>query len=295
MEIVSVIFNSGYDYYVNDDDYGLGEIFLYDVGVGYIIQMLDLIIVVCVIVIVFDGLKFDIYVMLFQVQNGDLFMLDYNNCGYFDNFQILLIEIISFYLMNYLVYYVLLNVENIMIVLLDILDGIVDGENIGEVMGFGYDDVNVLNDQGGDVIINDDDVIFGNGGDDSIDGVGGNDIIYGDNVVGLNGYVQGELLVNGVLEVGVGIGGQYYNVDVEGWILGVGVFEVWGFGFEYEILQDGGNFVELDCGSEVDQILQDVMIVDGLIYILIVDVKQCIEGLDDQVEVYFGGILVGVI
>jgi len=58
-------------------------------------------------------------------------------------------------------------------------DGIVDGEDSGEVMELGYDDSNAPTDGGGDKITNDGDVIEGNGGDDTIDGAGGDDSIDG--------------------------------------------------------------------------------------------------------------------
>ncbi|MEL7090744.1 MAG: tandem-95 repeat protein [Pseudomonadota bacterium] len=59
-------------------------------------------------------------------------------------------------------------------------DGVVDGEESGELMELGYDDANAPTDQGGDKITNDGDLIFGNGGDDTINGAGGDDTIYGD-------------------------------------------------------------------------------------------------------------------
>lgn len=58
-------------------------------------------------------------------------------------------------------------------------DGIVDGENFGEVMVLGYDDSNAPTDQGGDVITTGGDEIEGNGGDDTIDGDEGDDTIDG--------------------------------------------------------------------------------------------------------------------
>jgi Ca2+-binding RTX toxin-like protein len=58
-------------------------------------------------------------------------------------------------------------------------DGVVDGEETGEVMGVGYDDSTGATNGGGDLITAGDDVIAGNGGDDTIDGGGGNDSIDG--------------------------------------------------------------------------------------------------------------------
>ncbi|MEX3015135.1 cadherin-like domain-containing protein [Gymnodinialimonas hymeniacidonis] len=61
-------------------------------------------------------------------------------------------------------------------------DGIVDGEEFGELMGPGYDDANAPTDGGGDQIDGDDgidDVIEGNGGDDTIDAGLGDDTVSG--------------------------------------------------------------------------------------------------------------------
>jgi hypothetical protein len=61
-------------------------------------------------------------------------------------------------------------------------DGVVDGEDTGEVMGTGYDDSNAPNDGGGDIIDGadgDDDSILGNGGNDTIDAGAGNDTVAG--------------------------------------------------------------------------------------------------------------------
>ena len=58
-------------------------------------------------------------------------------------------------------------------------DGIVDGEETGEVMDVGYDDSNGPNDDGGDLITNGADIIEGNGGDDTITAGGGNDTVDG--------------------------------------------------------------------------------------------------------------------
>lgn len=61
-------------------------------------------------------------------------------------------------------------------------DGIVDGEETGEVMGPGYDDSGQATDGGGDIIDGadgDDDTIHGNGGDDTIDAGAGRDRVEG--------------------------------------------------------------------------------------------------------------------
>ena len=69
-------------------------------------------------------------------------------------------------------------------------DGVVDGEEFGEVMGLGYDDSNAPTNQGGDKITNDADIILGNGGDDTSDGADGDDTIFGDD--GVCGAVVGR-------------------------------------------------------------------------------------------------------
>ena len=58
-------------------------------------------------------------------------------------------------------------------------DGIVDGEETGEFMPVGYNDANAPTDNGGDLITEGDDVIFGNGGNDDIRAGGGDDTIDG--------------------------------------------------------------------------------------------------------------------
>jgi Ca2+-binding RTX toxin-like protein len=71
-------------------------------------------------------------------------------------------------------------------------DGIVDGEESGELMGPGYDDSNAPTDQGGDIIDGPDgidDTIEGNGGNDTIDSGLGNDSVdggAGDDVFDIN-------------------------------------------------------------------------------------------------------------
>ncbi len=80
-------------------------------------------------------------------------------------------------------------------------DGVVDGEEFGEVMGPGYDDSNGPTDGGGDQIDGtdgDDDSIEGNGGDDTIDAGQGNDTV--DGGVGedqIEGNVGNDILEGG--------------------------------------------------------------------------------------------------
>ena len=62
-------------------------------------------------------------------------------------------------------------------------DGAVDGENFDEVMTPGYDDSNAPTNNGGDVIDGPDgvnDLIFGNGGNDTINAGAGDDVVFGD-------------------------------------------------------------------------------------------------------------------
>lgn len=138
-----------------------------------------------------------------------------------------------------------------------------------------------------------DDLIFGQGGDDTIDGGPGDDVIYGDNGTG-SGTTVGELLVNGNLEAGVAPNTVTQSTPLPGWQTANGA-EIWGDGFEGEFSQDGGNFVELDVGNAVDSIFQDVQTVDGETYTLTFDAMQRIEGSDDQIEVYYDGVLIDTV
>lgn len=93
-------------------------------------------------------------------------------------------------------------------------DGVVDGEETGEVMDVGYDDSGQATDGGGDQITNgDDDSITAGGGNDTVDGGADNDTIIGglgnDSLLGGDGddcievdgpfpdFLSGELLTNG--------------------------------------------------------------------------------------------------
>ncbi len=71
-------------------------------------------------------------------------------------------------------------------------DGVVDGEDTGELMELGYDDADGLTDGGGDLITTGDDVIVGGGGNDTISGDGGADTIFGDSQTGPTGSSGGE-------------------------------------------------------------------------------------------------------
>ena len=81
-------------------------------------------------------------------------------------------------------------------------DGVVDGENSGEVMELGYDDSNAPTDQGGDRITEGADSILGNGGNDTIEGDFGNDSIdggAGDDTI----YGDRAEVVTGTTELGI--------------------------------------------------------------------------------------------
>ncbi|MCV6591383.1 MAG: DUF642 domain-containing protein, partial [Silicimonas sp.] len=58
-------------------------------------------------------------------------------------------------------------------------DGVVDGEETGENMVVGYDDAGGASDGHGDVITGGDDVIHGNGGNDTINSGSGDDVVHG--------------------------------------------------------------------------------------------------------------------
>jgi len=101
-------------------------------------------------------------------------------------------------------------------------DGVVDGENSGEVMGLGYDDSDGPTDGGGDKITNGNDSIEGNGGNDTINGAGGNDTIDGGSG-------------NDVIQGGTG------NDDVTG-------------GLGQDVIDGGAGNDELDGGAGRDSI-----------------------------------------
>jgi Ca2+-binding RTX toxin-like protein len=137
-----------------------------------------------------------------------------------------------------------------------------------------------------------DDVILGGEGDDYIEGNAGDDILYGDDG---EADPATNLLINGGLESGQA-DGTFSQVDsIEGWQNENGQIETWGNGFAGEFSQDGGTFIELDVERGLDSIFQDVETTEGTTYTISVDVMQRVEGSEDQVEVYFGGELVGTI
>ncbi|MEM5475051.1 Hint domain-containing protein [Pacificibacter sp. AS14] len=176
-----------------------------------------------------------------------------------------------------------------------VLDGIVEGTDGDDLIDATYTD-----DPDGDMIDNDDailtgeegddDIVIAGAGDDTVLGGEGDDTIYGDDATSSE-----NLLINGELESGQD-DGTFSQVDsIEGWQNANGQIETWGNGFEGEFSQDGGTFIELDVDSGVDSIYQDVDTTAGETYTISVDVMQRVEGSDDQVEVYFGGELVGTI
>ena len=131
-------------------------------------------------------------------------------------------------------------------------DGIVDGEDFGEVMNPGYDDSNAPTDGGGDQIDGidgDDDSIRGNGGDDIINAGEGNDTVDGgdddDSILGGNG--------DDIIEGGQGddtVRGEDGNDTVSG---GIGDDSVTG-GAGDDVLDGGDGNDSLTGGSGDDTI-----------------------------------------
>jgi Ca2+-binding RTX toxin-like protein len=77
-------------------------------------------------------------------------------------------------------------------------DGVVDGEDSGEVMNSGYDDAGGATDGGGDVIGAGNDFVRGNGGNDTINASSGNDTIDGgDDNDSLDGSVGHDKIYGG--------------------------------------------------------------------------------------------------
>lgn len=141
-----------------------------------------------------------------------------------------------------------------------------------------------------------DDLVYGEGGDDTINAGDGNDTIYGDGGPSDPGPQVGELLINGGLEAGVGNNTNNTIPNLNGWQTDSPGIEVWGSGFDGEVSQDGGNFVELDAGNgNVDNLYQDVTTVDGESYTLSIDLMQRVEGSDDVVEIYYDGVLIDTV
>jgi Ca2+-binding RTX toxin-like protein len=136
-----------------------------------------------------------------------------------------------------------------------------------------------------------DDTLAGGGGDDCIEGGSGDDLLIGDGGTGIGGA---NLLMNGAMESDI-TPGTYSFGQVAGWTGTAGYIERWGDGFQGENSVDGGDFVELDSHTEVDGIYQDVVTSDGDSYTLAFSAMQRIEGSDDVVEVYFGGVLIDTV
>lgn len=104
-------------------------------------------------------------------------------------------------------------------------NGIVDGEETGEVMGAGYDDSGQATDGGGDIIDGADgpnDIIHGNGGDDTInagigtdtvDGGSGNDII--DGGFGVDNLDGGTGVDTVSFQQSFGTSSEFVHVDLQ--------------------------------------------------------------------------------
>ncbi|MBU2866289.1 Hint domain-containing protein [Pacificibacter marinus] len=168
----------------------------------------------------------------------------------------------------------------------------VDG-GAGDDTIIGGDDTDTLLGGDGDDTIDggiDNDMLYGNAGNDTIDGGDGDDLIVGD-----DSDLSENLLVNGALESGQADGTFSQVSSITGWQSNSGLIETWGNGFEGEFSKDGGTFIELDAERGLDSIYQDVDTTDGESYTISVDVMQRVEGSEDQVEVYFGGVLIDTI
>lgn len=126
-------------------------------------------------------------------------------------------------------------------------DGVIDGEDSGELMGPGYDDSNAPTDGGGDIIDGPDgpdDVIAGNGGNDTINAGDGNDTVDGGSG---NDVVNGGI-GNDIVEGGAGddlVTGGIGNDTVRG---GDGHDEL--RGNDGNDLLDGGAGDDLMGGAE---------------------------------------------
>jgi len=157
-------------------------------------------------------------------------------------------------------------------------DGVVDGEETGEVMGLGYDDADGATDGGGDLITQGDDVIDGNGGDDTINAAGGDDVVDGgtgndsitggignDTLIGgegddfLGGAVGDDTLYGGdgddILSGGNGDDELYGGAGNDRVIGGFGSDELYGGDGDDTILAAGGDIAEGGAGSDTFEVL----------------------------------------
>ncbi|MFT6024077.1 MAG: Ca2+-binding RTX toxin-like protein [Ascidiaceihabitans sp.] len=140
------------------------------------------------------------------------------------------------------------------------------------------------------------DTLIGGSGDDYITGGTGNDILDGVDTSGSSttGPVGNNLLINGGLEAGVA-DGTFVQQGLTGWTNNGQPIEIWGNGFEGEDAAEGSNFVEMDVEGAVDTLQQDVQTTEDQPYQLTFSLKQRVEGSEDEVNVYFGGVLIDTI
>lgn len=210
LQVVSTDVSSGGDNVVDDDDFGSGDNIEYDTGDGTVQVTTDASFKGYVTVTDPDGNEQSIEVAFIQADNGDLFITDLGNAGVLNNLEISSVTISEITETNYSGWTDSYSVDNTTIVEPnETSDGVVDGEETGEVMGVGYDDADGATDGGGDIIDGDDglnDTIFGNGGDDTIDAGKGDDLVEGgegddvidgsdgdDTIYGDNSATTGEL------------------------------------------------------------------------------------------------------
>ncbi len=203
-------------------------------------------------------------------------------------------------------------------------DGVVDGEDTGEVMGVGYDDSLGATDGGGDMITNGADNIEGNGGDDTISAGGGDDTIYGgsgsdeidggaddDLIYGDDGPGSGtptgpNLITNGSFEDTTGLTSTSYGYvgygSVPGWTdANGGEIDIHDNDRAGVTPTDGDNWADLEASPGNNQIGQDIPgLTDGDTYRLTFDAGDKADSddgtsEDNTITVIWGGEVVATI
>jgi Ca2+-binding RTX toxin-like protein len=215
--IVPVMLDDGGDGRVDTDDFGTDDTFTYDLGAGSVTQKTDAIVLGVVRVLDAMGNASEVNATVIQAQNGDVFLADRPGRGLFDDRDISSVEIVSVSNSLGRGWSADQSVDGSRIVEPSggpptSADGVVDGEAAGETMGLGYDDSNPPTDQGGDRITIGPDIIFGNGGADTIDGDSGDDVIYGDGDPEQSASVAIQVVAS---DAGFKNGLLAYTIDVE--------------------------------------------------------------------------------
>jgi Ca2+-binding RTX toxin-like protein len=201
----------------------------------------------------------------------------------------------------------------------DLLDGVVDGTDDGELIDVNYDgdpegdkvdngdailpgatpDSDVIDALGGDDTVlagNEDDTIFAGSGNDSVEGGGGNDVIFGDS--NLDDAVN--LIENGSFEDTSGLTATGYgfvgNGSLPGWTESNDAdIDVHSNGRGNVDATDGSNWLDLSASPSMGVIGQDVSgVVDGQTYALSFDAADGdgLSGGENLVDVFWGGELV---